>query len=385
MVPRRYWLVMGLWLLLGSCSFLHQAQLTNQRRYAQEELDRIIATLQAKEFNYQVPRTLYLSDDDGEHTEELGRLLNITSSQYTLATQIALLQGDGEALLRFTRDTVLLANAHLLMGNVAEAERLMHLFSGEDAPTEALIFIHNNRLEEAEQCLQATFTIHSDASVRLRAARLLTLISSKGYEYLRDHSMSAWERFMASTRLGNRAYNTPVEGAYVAFVEAMAGEDSLAAKRAGRELLALSPSPWRDHALRELFPLLTRYQYWLEVYQIATALPIWDSSDLYLLNISAFEGDIDVLRRYEAPESVSSLRDIKSAPREGSFRSLWGNVSNVDNWAMEQVNYFAKSSMVSLRPSSEEYQAARARITLFFDTLGPTSGSPTPPSPWRVP
>lgn len=346
---------------LPSCSLLQQAKKVNQRYYAEGEVKKIAQALQEQEPTYRVPATLYLTDDYGKYNPELKELLSITPVSEPLGAHIALLMGDGEALLARTSDTILLVNAHLLMGNVFEAERLMKLSAKKDIATEAIIHIRQERVGEGADLLKELLEQGEDREVKLRAARLLSLLGKGGWEYLSQQSPSEWERFMASTRLGSRTATTPREEAYVKLVSVLEQPHSLGTKEVARLLLSEPLASWRHHALREILPLVIEYKHWVELYSIAQEIP--EMATLYPIHyqILQFRREVELMARFEAPE-VTTVASAPSSSREGSFRSLWGNVTNIDNWVMQRSSLLSTPALTT-RPTPEEYQLAHQLIT----------------------
>ncbi|MBR8784398.1 hypothetical protein IX308_000569 [Porphyromonas levii] len=357
-------------LLLPGCQLLQQAKGINQRHYAAGELQRITQELQAQEPSFEVPSTLYLTDDYGKYTEELEKLLNITTTSQPMGAKIALLMGNGEALLRSTSDTILLANAHLLMGNIVEADRLMGLSATRDLATEAIIHIRQERMDEGIALLEKLIRQSANADVQLRAARLMSLLGKGGWDYLMRQSSSEWERFMAATRLGNRTASTPREVAYVSYVSAMQQPDSLRTKEATQQLLAQPTAPWRQYALLQLIPNVIAEKLWIELYRVAKELPEMAKSYPIYYQVLEFEKEVELLARYEAPETPTQ-NTMPIAPREGSFRAVWGNVTNVDNWVMERSDRLSTPTL-TVRPTAEQYRHIYQLISRTLQSFPPS-------------
>lgn len=352
-------------LLLPSCNLLRQAKVINQRYYAGGELKWITEAIQAQEPTFAIPATLYLTDDHAKYSGELAQLLALTPSSDPLSAEIALLMGDGEALLARTSDTILLANAHLLMGNVYEAERLMRLSSKREPATEAMIHLRQGREDEGVALLEQVMKQGENRDVQLRAARVLSLLGKGGTEYLSQHGATEWERFMAQTQLGNRTATTPREQAYVKYTSALAQPDSLLTKEAACLLLSEPSAPWRQHALKQLLPHVVAYQHWVELYKMAQALPEMATTEPIYSQILQYEQEVELMARFEAPKDLPT-NTLPSTPREGSFRSRWGNVSNVDNWVMQRSSLLSSPSLTA-RPTQEQYDTARQQIAHIFD------------------
>lgn len=357
-------------LLLPGCQLLQQAKGINQRHYAAGELQRITQELQAQEPSFEVPSTLYLTDDYGKYTEELEKLLNITTTSQPMGAKIALLMGNGEALLHSTSDTILLANAHLLMGNIVEADRLMGLSATRDLATEAIIHIRQERMDEGIALLEKLIRQSANADVQLRAARLMSLLGKGGWDYLMRQSSSEWERFMAATRLGNRTASTPREVAYVSYVSAMEQPDSLRTKKATQLLLAQPTAPWRQYALLQLIPNVIAEKLWIELYRVAKELPEMAKSYPIYYQVLEFEKEVELLARYEAPETPTQ-NTMPIAPREGSFRAVWGNVTNVDNWVMERSDRLSTPTLKA-RPTAEQYRHIYQLISRTLQSFPPS-------------
>lgn len=351
--------------LLPGCRLLQQAKEINQKHYAEVELKRITEALQAQEPTFQIPATLYLIDDSGKYREELEKLHSIISVSHPLSTKIALIMGDGEGLLGRTSDTILLSNAHLLMGNVFEAERLMRLSSRRDAATEAMIHLRQGREDEASVLLEWVIEYEENTNLRLRAARVLSLLGKGGWDYLSRYSPSEWERYMADAQLSrNHTPTTPREIAYSKYISALESPDSLPIKEAAQLLLSEPRAPWRQYALGNLLPYVVEQKHWVELYKIAQESPELAVAQPICYQILQFEKEVELMARYETPEQ-SSMNIVPTIPREGSFRSVWGNVSNSDNWAMERYSLQSVGTP-SARPTAEQYELARRLISRFI-------------------
>ena len=361
---RRLFPLLLLALLLPSCHLLRQAKGINQRYYAGGELKRITTALRVQEPIFQVPLTLYLTDDHGKYKDELERLLAITPISDPLSAKVALLMGDGEALLVRTSDTILTANAHLLMGNIFEAERLMGLSSKRDPATESMIELRQGRENKAIALLERLISKGDDTDLQLRAARLLSFLGKGGWDYLSQYSPSEWERFMAVTQLGNRTATTPREIAYTKYTSALAQPDSLVTKEAAQLLLSEPSSPWRQYALQHLLPQVIEQKHWVELYRMVRELPEMAVAQPIYYQILQFEKEVELMARFEAPEELS-MSTVPTTPREGSFRSVWGNVSNVDNWVMERSNLLSSPTLIT-PPTREQYDSTHRLITEWF-------------------
>lgn len=361
---RCFLLLFSIALLLSGCQLLKQGKEINQRYYAEGELKRITRALEIEEPSLKIPSTLYLYDESGKYTEELSSLLAISKVSDPIGAKIALLAGDGEKLLARSSDTLLLINAHLLMGNVFEAERLMQLSDKKDLATEAIIHLRQGREEEATVLLNQVLGQYSDEVIKLRAARLLSVLERGGWEYLRANSPSEWERFMASVQLGNRSGQTPRERAYIQYISTLEHPDSLQAYEAAQGLLAEPTAPWRQHALLHIIPLIIKYEHWVMLFKIAEQCPEMSKDYPIEYQILQLSREIELMARFEAPEEASTSI-LPTMSSEGSFRTQWGTVANVDNWVMARSNLLS-NPVFTARPTPEQYESARQMVARFL-------------------
>lgn len=363
-------LSLALLLLLTRCGVLEHARYYNQSYAAARTLKEIEATLQTAEPTGNKVTTLFLYDESGTKQAELTALIpHLTDREDKILA--AFLTGDLMTLERTMgfpktqQDTLLLANMHLMQGNWREAERLRT----DDLCTHAAIALTKEQPEKARILL--TKILEKGRGVprerRLRAGRALlqitpSPISPNLYRTVAQLTTHPWERFMLQALAGERNWETAREEAFVTYLDALS--DSSQLQKATQLVLAQSGSPWRTQALHRLRPLLVEAAHFPEALEVHDALPQHLQPSYPFTLLPEYRAEIELLKRYERAETYVE----KNVPREkshrtGTFRELWGNVPNVDNWVMEYGRGFSEpTTSPATLPTEEEYNQLKMHL-----------------------
>lgn len=356
--------------LLAGCSLLNRAKSYNQHYFLKQEVAEIEAKLLASPPSLRSPKTLYLYDEKGIYQQQLTDLLHRLPPNDPLSQRVVQLLGDGLALLERATDTLQLINAHLLMENPTEAGRLLALWSNPDPASQAIIALAQGdtltTIHHLEELLK-----QPKSPLAYRAARLwhhLDASAQAPLHYLSRKSPSPWERFTATVELGgNPTGNTAEEQAYITYRSAMQRPDTLHLQKATEQLLQLPESEWQTAALLTLRPLLYQQAQWVEALALQQALPAEYQTDYPYLLLTEYQQEIKLLQLYQQPTPTSTSNAPTTAtpttPADGSFRSKWGNVANVDNWAMQQSTSFPSHSS---KPTFEQYQTTLRHLHLIL-------------------
>ena len=354
--------------LLAGCSLLNRAKSYNQHYFLKQEVAEIEAKLLASPPSLRSPKTLYLYDEKGIYQQQLTDLLHRLPTNDPLSQRVVQLLGDGLALLERATDTLQLINAHLLMENPTEAGRLLALWSNPDPASQAIIALFKGDTLTTIQLLEQILRQTKDP-LAYRAARLwhhLDASAQAPLHYLSRQSPSQWERFTATVDLGNNpTANTPEEEAYITYRSALQQPDTLHLQKATEQLLQLPESEWQTAALLTLRPLLYQQEQWVATLALQQALPAEYHTDYPYLLLTEYQQEIKLLQSYRqssaSPNAPSTA--TPSVPADGSFRSKWGNVANVDNWVMQQSTSFPSHSS---KPTFEQYQTTLRHLHLIL-------------------
>lgn len=358
--------------LLAGCSLLNRAKSYNQHYFLKQEVAEIEAKLLASPPSLRPPKTLYLYDEKGVYQQQLTDLLHRLPTNDPLTQRVAQLLGDGLALLERATDTLQLINAHLLMDNPTEASRLLALWSNPDPASQAVIALAQgdtlNTIHHLEELLK-----QPKSPLAYRAARLwhhLDASAQAPLHYLSRKSPSQWERFTATIDLGNNPTgNTTEEQAYITYRSALQQPDTLHLQKATEQLLQLPESEWQTTALLTLRHLLYQKEQWVTALALQQALPAEYQADYPYLLLTEYQQEIKLLQSYQQPTPTSNAPTTATptTPADGSFRSKWGNVANVDNWAMQQSTSFRHpSSTLPFKPTFEQYQTTLHHLHLIL-------------------
>ena len=362
--------------LLAGCSLLNRAKNYNQHYFLKQEVAEIEAKLLASPPSLRPPKTLYLYDEKGIYQQQLTDLLHRLPTNDPLTQRVAQLLGDGLALLEGATDTLQLINAHLLMDNPTEASRLLALWSDPDPASQAITALAQGdtltTIHHLEELLK-----HPKSPRAYRAARLwhhLDASAQAPLHYLSRKSSSQWERFTATIDLGNNPTgNTTEEQAYITYRSALQQPDTLHLQKATEQLLQLPESEWQTAALLTLRPLLYQQEQWVATLALQQALPTEYQADYPYLLLTEYQQEIKLLQSYlqssasSTPTSNAPTTATPTTPTDGSFRSKWGNVANVDNWAMQQSTSFRHpSSTLPFKPTFEQYQTTLHHLHLIL-------------------
>lgn len=362
--------------LLAGCSLLNRAKSYNQHYFLKQEVAEIEAKLLASPPSLRPPKTLYLYDEKGIYQQQLTDLLHRLPTNDPLTQRVAQLLGDGLALLERATDTLQLINAHLLMDNPTEAIRLLALWSNPDPASQAVITLAQgdtlNTILHLEELLK-----QPKSPLAYLAARLwhhLDASAQAPLHYLSRKSPSQWERFTATVELGGSPTgNTAEEQAYITYRSALQQPDTLHLQKATEQLLQLPESEWQTAALLALRPLLYQQEQWVTALALQQALPAEYQADYPYLLLTEYQQEIKLLQSYlqssasPTPTSNAPTTATPTTPADGSFRSKWGNVANVDNWAMQQSTSFRHpSSTLPFKPTFEQYQTTLRHLHLIL-------------------
>ena len=360
--------------LLAGCSLLNRAKSYNQHYFLKQEVAEIEAKLLASPPSLRPPKTLYLYDEKGIYQQQLTDLLHRLPPNDPLSQRVVQLLGDGLALLEGATDTLQLINAHLLMENPTEAGRLLALWSNPDPASQAITALAQGdtltTIHHLEELLK-----QPKSPLTYRAARLWHLLDASAQaplQYLSRKSPSPWERFTATVELGGSPTgNTAEEQAYISYRTAMQQPDTLHLQKATEQLLQLPESEWQTAALLTLRPLLYQREQWVTALALQQALPAEYQADYPYLLLTEYQQEIKLLQSYRQFSTTSTSNAPTTAtpttPADGSFRSKWGNVANVDNWAMQQSTSFRRpSSTLPFKPTFEQYQTTLRHLHLIL-------------------
>lgn len=356
--------------LLAGCSLLNRAKNYNQHYFLKQEVAKIEAQLLASPPSLRPPKTLYLYDEKGTYQQPLTDLLHRLPTNDPLTQRVAQLLGDGLVLLEGATDTLQLINAHLLMDNPTEASRLLALWSDLDPASQAITTLAQGdtltTIHHLEELLK-----QPKRPLAYRAARLWHHLDASAHtplQYLSRKSPSPWERFTATVELGGSPTgNTAEEQAYITYRSALQQPDTLHLQKATEQLLQLPESEWQTTALLTLRPLLYQQEQWVTALALQQALPAEYQADYPYTLLTEYQREIKLLQSYRqsspTPTSNAPTTATPSVPADGSFRSKWGNVANVDNWAMQQSTSFPSHSS---KPTFEQYQTTLRHLHLIL-------------------
>lgn len=360
--------------LLAGCSLLNRAKNYNQHYFLKQEVAEIEAKLLASPPSLRPPKTLYLYDEKGIYQQQLTDLLHRLPTNDPLSQRVVQLLGDGLALLERATDTLQLINAHLLMDNPTEASRLLALWSNPDPASQAITALAQGdtltTIHHLEELLK-----QPKSPLAYRAARLWHLLDASAHtplQYLSRKSPSPWERFTATIDLDNNPTgNTAEEQAYITYRSALQQPDTLHLQKATEQLLQLPESEWQTAALLTLRHLLYQQEQWVTALALQQALPAEYQADYPYLLLTEYQQEIKLLQSYQQPSPTSTSNAPTTAtpttPADGSFRSKWGNVANVDNWAMQQSTSFRHpSATLPFKPTFEQYQTTLRHLHLIL-------------------
>ena len=360
--------------LLAGCSLLNRAKSYNQHYFLKQEVAEIEAKLLASPPSLRPPKTLYLYDEKGIYQQQLTDLLHRLPTNDPLTQRVAQLLGDGLALLEGATDTLQLINAHLLMDNPTEASRLLALWSNPDPASQAITALAQGdtltTIHHLEELLK-----QPKSPLAYRVARLwhhLDASAQAPLHYLSRKSPSQWERFTATVELDNNPTgNTAEEQAYITYRSALQQPDTLHLQKATEPLLQLPESEWQTAALLTLRHLLYQQEQWVTALALQQALPAEYQTDYPYLLLTESQQEIKLLQLYQQPTPTSTSNAPTTAtpttPADGSFRSKWGNVANVDNWAMQQSTSFRHpSATLPFKPTFEQYQTTLRHLHLIL-------------------
>lgn len=358
--------------LLAGCSLLNRAKNYNQHYFLKQGVAEIEAKLLASPPSLRPLKTLYLYDEKGIYQQQLTDLLHRLPTNDPLTQRVAQLLGDGLALLERATDTLQLINAHLLMDNPTEASRLLALWSNPDPASQAITALAQgdtlNTIHHLEELLK-----QPKSPLAYRAARLwhhLDASAQAPLQYLSRKSPSQWERFTATVELGGSPTgNTAEEQAYISYRSALQQPDTLHLQKATEQLIQLPESEWQTAALLTFRPLLYQQEQWITVLALQQALPAEYQADYPYLLLTEYQQEIKLLQSYQQPTPTSNAPTTATptTPADGSFRSKWGNVANVDNWAMQQSTSFRHpSATLPFKPTFEQYQTTLHHLHLIL-------------------
>lgn len=366
-------------LLCSSCGLLQRAREYNAEYDAEHTLRQIERSLEAEPPSGEAIRTLYMIDEEGKYRAELLQLLP-QLKQRDDRVRVAFYSGDPMLLQetigvqpKTALDSLCLANHALRAGNWREAMRL----SPDDPATHAIsLLMMGDTLQAVSELwmiLQAEERLHP-RYVRLQAGRKLLEVTAEIdaslFATVAKVAIDLWERFVMRALAGDTSPTNDRERAFVLCLKSQS--DSTLLRDAARAYLATSAKSFeRKRVLLWLREALLSAGYYPEAEEVQLALPDDEQKSLPYLLLAEYHDEIDLLRRYERMEGEREEAPLLfSDYPKGSFRQLWGNVPNVDNWAMR---YYAQPigavEPPLRRPSHEEYTATREELDRIFGVV----------------
>lgn len=376
-----------LWLLiltfsLSSCGIFRSAKQLNLRHFIASELAQIESELRLSDPSFLPQRTLYLTDQGGKHSDRLRYLQELSEAGSEESIRIALLLGDAHQLFKLTKDSTILANAWLLLGNWVEAKRMLNLQESPDIGTLGMVYLAEGDTLKAIETLSEILQ-EPKLEQGIRAARAILQLEPThrpSLQYLARYALSSWERFLAQSFLddlnGKSLVSTsqmPREHALIAYLSARKSMESSQLKEATHLILEQPDTRLRAMILTDLRTRLVEAFLLPEALLAHRALPAEQQSlsPYHLLTEYAYQ--IEILRAFEAPEVSSATHQVSTSSNvvEGGFRAVWGNVANVDNWVMEcntRRSGDGEAGFVA-RPSRELYEQVRKELVEIFEAL----------------
>lgn len=361
--------------LLMSCSILKKAERVNAKHFVKQELEKIIDDLETAEPTGVPMKSLYLVDLAGKYETTLASLSKQATDGSEEALLIAQLRGDGESLIKWSKDKHVVAQGHLLMGNWVEAKRM----TLNDPATDAMIYLASGDTLRAIQSLEFLIVqTDVDRMIRLNGARQLCEIvpdSYLGLNQIMKLTANPWEQFTSNTLLdfhaGREMRYDPKDARqelFVKFLEAKRSGNTDALKDATR--LMRDRGERLEKPLRELRSELLKHQLYPEALEIHKLLPTPAQREYPYSLLEEYAYEISLLQSYEQPqqgEALPSTSVVSKRDKGTSFRSLWGDVRNVDNWAMEYSSTLASAgARQTIKLSTEDYNALREQLQFLI-------------------
>lgn len=354
---RRGCTVILLLLLLSSCSFLKSVERINQRQFVRMTLDRAKKDA-ATHVPDSLPLPLSLYPTIQSLDSDLEKAFEIAYSQAwrSEAIEAAYLSRRHDIVLHYAEEeSNEYLNSLLLIGHPAEAHRLLTRHSSNNnIATAAMTCLAEGDTVKAVPLLTSLLK-DSSTGIRLSAARHLSLTPSGrdiGLKTLSDISPNQSERLLSKQAL--RPLTTPAE-----------------IKAHSDAVLRLPPSWLREYELLRLRPLLVHAGLWVPLDDVHRALPTKYSTDYPYSMLSDFTREIAMLRAYEAPETPLVPTFIQKENQGTSFRELYGNVQNVNNWAMTYSSGTGPTTTDSThKPTKAEYQKVINMLRDIFQEKG---------------
>lgn len=367
-------LILTTLLLMSSCGALKKTHQVNAQHYVKVELEKIIDDLETAEPTGLPMKSLYLVDLAHKHAEVLSQLDEKATKGSAEHLLIAQLRGDGESLIKWSKDEKLVAQGHLMMGNWVEAKR-MNL---QDPATDAMIFLAEGDTLQAINALQHLITDKSvTRMIRLNGARQLCELVPDHYTGLNQIMMltaNPWEQFMANTLLDFQARremrydkNDRRQEIFVKSLEAKRMGDKKHLRDVGRSIMRERGGiPMDERTIKSLRQNFLEHELYPEALEMHSALPQEAQREYPYSLLNEYSTEIAALRSYEQGDEASTPNmgiAVCKTSEGGTFRSKWGSVRNVDNWAMVYSSDLSNGYHVSHQKLTlEQYESLRQQL-----------------------
>lgn len=361
-------IIIAILFCLSSCGALKKANQVNAQHFVKVELDKIIDELETAEPTGLPMKSLYLVDLANKHSEVLSQLAETATKGSPEFLMIAQLRGDGESLVKWSEDSKLIAQGHLMMGNWVEAQR-MNL---QDPATDAMIFLAQGDTLQAISVLQHLIS-QKDITrmIRLNGARQLCELVPDSYQGLNQIMMltaNPWEQFMANTLLDYQAgremrydKNDRRQEIFVKSLEAKRSGDTKKLKDVGRMIMReRGGMPLGEKMTKSLRHDFLKNNLYPEALEMHSALPLMAQREYPYSLLNEYSAEIAALRNYEEDSKKSTIdtRILRKTNEGGSFRNQWGSVKNVDNWALVYASDLSHGQATSNQSlTKEQYDA----------------------------
>lgn len=348
------WSYFALLLLsLSSCTLLRSIEQTNRLRFVQTTLRDV-----SRKITTEAPGTLPLSATlyptaYSDHPE-LDRAYDLSMAQGWKEETIsaAFLSQRYEVVLLYGEESSTeYLNSLLCIGNYPEAERLLRVHHITDPATSIMIHLLAGDTARAIEGLKS-LADHAPIGIRLNAYRQLTMIPEsyrEGLTGLEHSATDTGERTLAHTAI--HTGSSPRD--HAAYTQ---------------QLITLPPSWLREYEMLRMRSILLSEKQWTLLYDLHHALPSKYLDDYPYNLLDDYAKEIAILRAYETIDNAEKTIPTSENKSGHTFREVYGNVGNIDNWAMVYSSGIRhhEHQGVTRKPTKEEYNKVNTILGQIF-------------------
>ena len=325
-------------LVLSSCGFLKQVKQTNERLFVKSTIAeaRRQSDLEVPD-SLPLPFSLYPTLQRPSPSLEHAFEIAYRNGWRDESIQSAYLSHRYDVVLHLAEETSTeYLNSLLLIGHPSEAERLLEKHSLNLPTVSSMICLAKGDTIAAVDLLKSLLK-SDDKAIRLGAARHLVVL------------------------------NHP-EALKIVEKEKPVKDEDQSIKSYTKNIIKAAPSWLRELELVRLRHRLVQDEQWSLLADVQQALPKRQANTYPYLLLESYSNEVAIIKAYEQKDDTSIAIMAPKETQGNNFREVYGNVSNVNNWAMTYSSGLGagRATMSGRIPTKNEYHNALKTLKDIF-------------------